>query len=72
MIQKLYLLLFVLLMSVTSKAQSFTSGGILYNVTSTSPATVEVGNNGANSLLPFVGSIANIPSTVTKNFDIYA
>ena len=72
MIQKLYLLLFVLLMSVTSKAQSFTSGGILYNVTSTSPATVEVGNNGANSLLPFVGSIANIPSTVTKNSDIYA
>lgn len=41
----------------------FTSGDIVYNITSTSPATVEVGGqNGFNS---FTGSIANIPSMVT-------
>jgi hypothetical protein len=38
---------------------SFTSGDIVYNITSTSPATVEVGFN------TFNGPIANIPSMVT-------
>jgi hypothetical protein len=55
-----------------SVGDSFFSDNIYYKVTSTSPATVEVGNNGGTGGNPFAGSIANIPSTVTNNSVVYA
>jgi hypothetical protein len=58
--------------SAWSFGQSFTDGEILYNVTSTSPATVEVGDNSWVGSNPFNGPIANIPSTVTYNGNTYS